>query len=121
MKTKLFILFFLIIALSAFSQAQPKAIKSNFTVYGNCVICKERIETVLDHNGIKQAKWDTKTKALHVVYNPAKISELQIHQLIASVGHDTDKVKAKDEVYAELPYCCLFRDHDMPANSDSHK
>jgi len=41
------------------------------------------------------AKWDTKTKELQVVYNSDKISELQIHEIVASVGHDTDKVKAK--------------------------
>jgi len=120
MKTKLFLLSFLLISGITFAQKQPKVIKSDFTVYGNCTQCKDRIETVLDHNGIKKSTWDTKTKVLNVVYNPAKISELQIHQLIASVGHDTDKVKAKDEVYAELPYCCLYRDHDMPVDS-SHK
>jgi len=120
MKTKIIFISFFLITLFAFAQTQPKVVKSNFTVYGNCTICKERIETVLDHNGIKQAKWDPKTKVLNVVYNPSKISEIQIHELIASVGHDTDKVKAKVEVYAELPYCCLYRDHDMPADS-SHK
>jgi len=120
MKTKLSFICFLFISGIAFSQKPPKVIESSFTVYGNCTICKERIETTLDHKGIKQSNWDPKTKVLNVAYNPAKISELQIHQLIASVGHDTDKVKAKDEVYAELPYCCLFRDHDMPADS-SHK
>lgn len=117
MKTKLFFLLFFLAMRFAFGQSQPKIIKSSITVYGNCVICKERIETALDYNGIKQSKWDTKTKVLNVVYNPARISELQIHQLIAAVGHDTDKVKAKDEVYAELPYCCLYRDHDMPAGT----
>jgi len=28
------------------------------------------------------------------------------------VGHDTDKAKAKVDVYTELPFCCLYRDHD---------
>ncbi|HQQ83214.1 MAG TPA: cation-transporting ATPase, partial [Cyclobacteriaceae bacterium] len=61
---------------------------------------------------IKKATWDTKTKELVVVYNKEKITEDQIHQLVASAGHDTDKVKAKEEVYANLPFCCLYRDHD---------
>ncbi len=73
---------------------------------------KSRIESVLDHKGIKKATWDTKTKELVVVYNKEKITEDQIHQLVASAGHDTDKVKAKEEVYANLPFCCLYRDHD---------
>lgn len=100
--------------LSVVAFAQSNIVKSTFTVYGNCTICKARIEKALDHNGIKQSRWDTKTKVLQVVYNTSKISESEIHKLIASVGHDTDKVKATDEVYAELPYCCLYRDHTMP-------
>jgi mercuric ion binding protein len=114
MKTNVLIII-LFIAI-AFSQsnvlAQGKTVKSTIKVYGNCAMCKERIETVLDHNGIKLAAWNSKTKDLEVVYNSKKISEQQIHELVASVGHDTDKVKAKDEVYAQLPFCCLYRDHE---------
>jgi hypothetical protein len=75
-------------------------------------MCKKRIETALDHAGIKFANWDTGSKNLEVVYNTRKISEKEIHELIASTGHDTENVKAKDEVYAKLPFCCLYRDHD---------
>ena len=110
MKTKLIIL--IISTLSFATFAQSKVITANIKVYGNCSMCKNRIETALDTKGVKLAKWDTKTKALEVVYNSDKISEQQIHEIIAGVGHDTDKVKAKDEVYAKLPFCCLYRDHD---------
>ena len=75
-------------------------------------MCKSRIEAALDTKGIKQAIWDPKTKELQVVYVPTRITEKEIHELVASVGHDTDKVKATDDVYAELPFCCLYRDHD---------
>jgi Cu(I)/Ag(I) efflux system membrane fusion protein len=30
-------------------------------------------------------------------------------QLIAKNGHDTEKYKAPDEVYKQLPECCLYR------------
>ncbi|NOT76551.1 MAG: heavy-metal-associated domain-containing protein [Cyclobacteriaceae bacterium] len=106
------IIFFFIIAISSVTSfAQSKVITSNIKVYGNCSMCKNRIETALDQKGIKLAKWDTKSKELQVVYNSDKITEQQIHEIIASVGHDTDKVKAKDEVYSKLPFCCLYRDH----------
>jgi len=111
MKT-LFITFICLISFSAIN-AQSKIVTANIKVYGNCTMCKHRIETVLDHNGIKKAEWSPKTKELQIVYNSAKISEQQIHELIASVGHDTDKVKAKEDVYASLPFCCLYRDHEM--------
>jgi periplasmic mercuric ion binding protein len=98
--------------------AQSKNSKVNIKVYGNCAMCKKRIETALDSKGVKQAIWDTKTKELQVVYVPSKITEQEIHQLVAAVGHDTDKVKANDEVYAELPFCCLYRDHDHSGIKD---
>jgi periplasmic mercuric ion binding protein len=110
MKTK--IIFLITISLFTLTSfAQSKVVNANIKVYGNCMMCKNRIETALDKKGVKLAKWDTKTKNLEVVYNSDKITEQQIHEIIASVGHDTDKVKAKDEVYAALPFCCLYRDH----------
>jgi len=112
MKTKIIALpFLLLLAVSSIAYSQSKTTTSTFKVYGNCAMCKKRIETALDHKGVKLAKWDTKTKDLEVVYNNEKITEMQIHEIVASVGHDTDKVKAKDEVYAALPFCCLYRDH----------
>lgn len=103
---------FIFVILATVSFAQNKTVEARIKVYGNCAMCKMRIETALDSKGIKTASWDKTTKELNVVYNSSKITEQEIHQLIASVGHDTDKVKAKDEVYADLPFCCLYRDHD---------
>lgn len=79
-------------------------------VFGNCGQCKERIEAALDHKGIKSAEWNIDTKILEVVYVPEKITEEQIHHYIAGVGHDTEKVKAFDTVYQQLPDCCLYRE-----------
>ncbi len=110
MKTTIFTLsiaFFIVTA-----RAQSGTVATSIKVFGNCAMCKARIEKVLDYKGIKQAQWNTKTKQLDVVYNADKITEQKIHELVASVGHDTEKVKAKDEVYALLPFCCLYRDHD---------
>jgi hypothetical protein len=112
MKTKIIITAFLVL-FGLTSNAQSKIVTATIKVYGNCTMCKKRIETALDHKGIKKASWSPKTKELQVVYNSSKISETEIHELVASVGHDTDKVKAKDEVYASLPFCCLYRDHEM--------
>jgi periplasmic mercuric ion binding protein len=114
MKTILIILFSSVISLSAWGQ--PKVTKATIKVYGNCSMCKKRIEAALDHAGIKTAEWNTKTKDLMVVFNSKKISEKQIHELVAKVGHDTDKVKATEETYASLPFCCLYRDHEMDGN-----
>lgn len=117
MKTK-FIFISILILVCHVAVAQSKNVKATIKVYGNCNMCKGRIETSLDQKGIKQAQWDPKTKELLVVYNSTKITEQQIHELVAAVGHDTDKVKANDEIYADLPFCCLYRDHDHSGVKD---
>jgi len=102
---------FLFLVISSFGAlAQEKIVKSKIKVFGNCSMCKERIETALDVSGIKSASWNSATKELDVVYNKSKISEQKIHEIVASVGHDTELVKAKDSVYADLPFCCLYRE-----------
>src|SRR5437868_5774138 len=104
MKTKIFLLIICAVVTTT-SKAQSKIVTQTIKVYGNCTMCKKRIETALDHKGIKKAEWSPKTKELQVVYNSSKISESEIHELVAKAGHDTDKVKAKDETYASLPFC----------------
>jgi periplasmic mercuric ion binding protein len=117
MKTNI-IYIILLFLVSFATYGQSKTTTSNIKVYGNCEMCKKRIETALDQPGIKLAQWDAKSKNLQVIFNNKKISEQKIHELIAAAGHDTDKVKAKNEVYAELPFCCLYRDHDHSGMTD---
>ncbi len=80
-----------------------------FKVEGACGMCKKRIENSLSIKGVKMAEWDVHSKMLRVVYVPSKISEQKIHETIAALGHDTSKVKAKDEVYEKLHGCCKYR------------
>jgi copper chaperone CopZ len=115
---KILILILVVFTIASF--AQSKVIESKIKVFGNCVMCKKRIETALEVKGVKTATWNTETKELDVIYNKTKITEKQIHELVASVGHDTELVKAKDVVYADLPFCCLYRDHDHKNMKDSN-
>ena len=109
---KSYILILIAICVFSFTAgAQSNIVTANLKVFGNCEMCKKRIETALDHRGIKKATWNVKTKNLEVVFNQRKISELEIHELVAAAGNDTEKVKAKDDVYASLPFCCLYRDN----------
>jgi len=83
---------------------------ATFKVYGNCEMCKKRIETALKNNpAIKSADWNVGTKMIKVVYDPHVLSVDQIHKIIADAGHDTDKVKASDATYGKLPACCKYR------------
>jgi periplasmic mercuric ion binding protein len=89
--------------------APTKVITATFKVSGNCGMCKTTIEKSLKGvKGIKAATWDLKTKTITVVYNSKLITLEDIHQKIAAVGYDTEKVKAKDEVYKGLHGCCQY-------------
>jgi len=81
-----------------------------FGVSGNCDMCKERIEKAAKSvQGVSSTDWDVKTKKIHVEYDNALADLNTIHMAIAQAGHDTEKFKASDEVYNNLPECCLYR------------
>ena len=101
----------LLTVLSTITFAQNSELKKqeiNFGVAGRCNDCKDRIEKALDIKGIKFAEWNKEEQLCKVVYNPQKISENDIHNAIAKIGHDTDKVKATDEDYENLQDCCHY-------------
>jgi len=107
----LIVLFVLIVSLSSFLCAQENTVKeAEFKVFGNCSSCKSRIEKALKIKEVKSAKWDKQSKMLSVAYLSPAITLDSLQQRIAAVGHDTEKYKAADSVYAELPSCCLYRD-----------
>jgi periplasmic mercuric ion binding protein len=89
---------------AAFAQTKTDKIK----VLGNCGMCKKRIETGLKDAAITSAVWDKDTKFLTVSYDSAKINNEAIQQKIADLGHDTPKMKAKNETYDKLPGCCKY-------------
>ena len=84
--------------------------KIQIKVSGNCEMCKDRIETAAKSvSGVTLADWSTETKMLHVEFDGKRTNSDGIQKAIAKVGHDTEKYKATDDVYKELPECCLYR------------
>jgi len=82
---------------------------TSFKVYGNCGMCENRIEkAALGVEGVNSAEWDKETKMLQLTCDVSKAKVENIHKAIAKVGHDTDKAKADDEVYSNLPGCCKY-------------
>jgi copper chaperone CopZ len=79
-----------------------------FKVSGNCNMCKARIEKTVIAEGVTKASWDSKTQMLTVSFDPSKTNIDAFSKKLASVGHDTEKYKATDEVYANLPGCCHY-------------
>ena len=88
------------------NSAQQKT--ETFKVWGKCDMCKTRIEKAVKAEGATSANWDTKTQMLAVTFDPAKTSVEALSKKLASVGHDTEKVKATDDAYAKLPGCCHY-------------
>ena len=96
-----------ITALNAQTAATKKS--ETFKVYGNCEMCKDKIEGALKKKeGVLKKDWNEKTKMLNVTFDESKITLAQIKQKIADVGYDTDAVRAKDEVYNKLHKCCQY-------------
>lgn len=86
--------------------AQEKT--DTFKVYGNCGMCKSRVEKTAKAEGATTAVWDKDTKMMTVSYDPSKTSLEAIQKKIAAVGHDTDLFTASDKVYEKLPGCCHY-------------
>jgi Cu(I)/Ag(I) efflux system membrane fusion protein len=75
-------------------------------------MCKDRIEKAARGlAGIKNADWGIESSQVVVSYDPKRVNLMEIHEAIAAVGHNTNTVKAPDEVYENLPACCLYRTH----------
>lgn len=90
-----------------------------FKVYGNCGMCKATIEGALkDVKGIEKAEWNIEAKMMYVTYDKKLISLDDIKKKIAAVGYDTDKFRASDETYGDLPGCCQY---ERPENEVEEK
>jgi copper chaperone CopZ len=103
--------FLLIAVVAAFTHQTALAQDSKtetFKVYGNCGMCKKRIEKAAAGEGIAKADWNVETKIMTITYDPSKTTNTAIQKKIAAVGHDTEKEKAPDTVYNKLPGCCLY-------------
>jgi len=88
---------------------KSKTTETSFWVGGTCDLCKERIEGSLKGvPGILFADWNVDSKMIKVKFDKNKIKENTIHEKISAVGHDTEKMKAKDDVYDNLMECCKY-------------
>jgi Cu(I)/Ag(I) efflux system membrane fusion protein len=80
-------------------------------VQGLCEMCKERIEEAAKSvKGVTSAIWDQPSKQLHLNFDPSQTSVDAISKAVAKAGHDNEKYKADDKVYAALPECCRYRE-----------
>ena len=117
MKKLILVLGMFLMGATGFSQ--NKNAKAVIEVDGVCGMCKHRIEKAsIQAKGVKSAIWDIETHQLSLIYNEEKTDLNTIQQSIADSGHDTQEIKAKDEVYEGIDPCCKYRDEQVV---DDHK
>lgn len=81
----------------------------SFKVYGNCEMCKARIEKAAKSvDGVSVADWNVETKMLALTFDDSKTDVNKVQEAIAKVGHDTDMHKATDEAYNKVSGCCKY-------------
>jgi len=120
MKTiKTIILSFFLLGINSLNAQSIETTK--FEVEGNCGMCKTRIEKAALINGVTSAIWDSETQLITLKYDKSKVNILDVHQKIAAVGHDTKKVKAPNNIYENLPGCCLYRVENEPKTESVSK
>jgi mercuric ion binding protein len=86
-----------------------KNAKYEFEVNGNCGQCQKRIQkAAFSVDGVKSAEWNIENHMLNLIINEEKCSVLDVKKVVAKVGHDTEEIKATDEVYANLHSCCKY-------------
>jgi len=80
--------FWLLVSCSALAQTS----EVTFWVNGVCGMCEKRIETaLLNTPGVRFADWSTETHQVKVAFNSKRLTEQRLHEVVASVGHDTKK------------------------------
>ena len=102
------------------SKCSSKKGDITFAVSAACGMCEDRIEQAYDVKGIVSADYDLESKKLHAVYKTKVFPNvLDVHKIAANVGHDTEMVKATDEVYNNLHGCCKYRDGANECKGDN--
>jgi hypothetical protein len=100
-----------------FSFAQTSIKKETLKVWGNCGMCKKKIETAAKTAGATYASWNEDTKFLKISYNSSKSNSEKIEKAVAASGYDTDNFKASDDAYDELHDCCKYPRKEEITNS----
>ncbi len=108
------VLFSIFCTKTSMAQQTTATLKSDTVkVWGNCGMCKNRIEKAAKGAGASTASWNSTTQMLIVSYDAGNSSLEKIQKAIAKKGHDTRDFEATDADYNKLPGCCLYERRPM--------
>ena len=77
-------------------------------IYGNCGMCKKRIEKAGNVDGIAKVVWNKDTEMAEITISKGKTTADEVLKRIAAVGHDSDDFRAQASVYNNLHECCKY-------------
>lgn len=111
----------ILVLLSGVSNAQIKNAKTETVkIYGNCGMCKTKIEKAGNLKNIAQVDWNEDTKMATLTYDESKTNQDEILKRIALVGYDSEKFLAPADAYSKLPGCCQYdREAKVPVKVDA--
>lgn len=119
LKKNLVAIILLLSITDAFSQIK-NATTETVKVYGNCEMCKVKIEKEGSLKKIAKVDWNEETKMATLTYDAQKTTQDEILKRIALVGYDSDKFLAPNDVYSKLPGCCKYdREAKIAENTKS--
>ena len=103
-----FFLIFIMMFLSFGMLAQDYQ-KVKFKVWGNCEMCKSKIEKAAKSvEGVKKASWNITNLQMIIKFDADLTSLAIIQKVIAETGYDNEGFRSEDEVYQNLHYCCKY-------------
>ena len=109
---KYLVLMMAVLGVAFTSTAQEKKSKNakvDVEVKGNCDMCKKRIEKAAFRvKGVKSANWHAEDQTLHLILDENKTDVLKVQKAVAEAGHDTKEVKASQDDYEGLHFCCKY-------------
>lgn len=111
-----FLAVFTLMASAVVAQERTESVK----VWGNCSMCKKRIEKAAKLDGVVKADWNADTKLMTVTYDETKTHLDKIQKAVAKVGHDTQKYRAETTVYEKLHACCQY-EREVTKEHSGHK
>jgi hypothetical protein len=92
------------IVFAQFKNSKTETIK----VYGNCEMCKAKIEKAGAQKNVSKVLWSEETNMATITYDAKKTTTDAILKKIALAGYDSDNFLAPDAVYKKLHACCKY-------------
>jgi hypothetical protein len=77
-------------------------------IYGNCGMCKSKIDKAGSQKNIAEVVWNKDTKMATLTYDAKKTNQEEVLKKIALAGYDSDFFLAPEKVYSSLNGCCQY-------------